>query len=223
MKTIIGIDLSLNSTGICVLRGNSIDLVSVFKTDNNIDKIFSRNDHFTLLNGCKELKMILKNKELDKSKEYHIREREKISNFVSLANEIKDAIIGSIKDGDDVYIGMEGISFGSPGNSLIDISMLTGILRSEILKILGNDPGRFFVFSPTAIKKFAGKGNFKKIEMYDSLCAQTEVNSDFITLIKEKKEMMVTKSGTVKKPTEDIIDSIWVARFLKNEIENDNI
>jgi hypothetical protein len=219
MKTIIGIDLSLNSTGICVLRGNSIDLVSVFKTDNNIDKIFSRNDHFTLLNGCKELKMILKNKELDKSKEYHIREREKISNFVSLAKEIKDAIIGSIKDGDDVYIGMEGISFGSPGNSLIDISMLTGILRSEILKILGNDPGRFFVFSPTAIKKFAGKGNFKKIEMYDSLCAQTGVNSDFITLIKEKKEMMVTKSGTVKKPTEDIIDSIWVARFLKSEIE----
>jgi hypothetical protein len=219
MKTIIGIDLSLNSTGICVLRGNSIDLVSVFKTDNNIDKIFSRNDHFTLLNGCKELKMILKNKELDKSKEYHIREREKISNFVSLASEIKDAIIGSIKDGDDVYIGMEGISFGSPGNSLIDISMLTGILRSEILKILGNDPGRFFVFSPTAIKKFAGKGNFKKIEMYDSLCAQTEVSSDFITLIKEKKEMMVTKSGTVKKPTEDIIDSIWVARFLKSEIE----
>lgn len=219
MKTIIGIDLSLNSTGICVLRGNSIDLVSVFKTDNNIEKIFSRNDHFTLLNECKELKMILKNKELDKSKEYHIREREKISNFVSLANEIKDAIIGSIRDGDDVYIGMEGISFGSPGNSLIDISMLTGILRSEILKILGNDSGRFFVFSPTAIKKFAGKGNFKKIEMYDSLCAQTEVDSDFITLIKEKKEMMVTKGGTVKKPTEDIIDSIWVARFLKNEIE----
>jgi hypothetical protein len=34
---------------------------------------------------------------------------------------------------------------------------------------------------------------------------------------------MVTKSGTVKKPTEDIIDSIWVARFLKNEIENNNI
>jgi len=219
MKTIIGIDLSLNSTGVCVLRGNSINLVSVFKTDNNIEKIFSRNDHFTLLGECKELKMILKNKELDKSKEYHIREREKISNFVSLANEIKDAIIGSISDGDDVYIGMEGISFGSPGNSLIDISMLTGILRSEILKILGSDSGRFFVFSPTAIKKFAGKGNFKKIEMYDSLCSQTEVNSDFITLIKEKKEMMVTKSGTVKKPTEDIIDSIWVARFLKSELE----
>jgi hypothetical protein len=219
MKTIIGIDLSLNSTGICILRGNSINLVSVFKTDNNIEKIFSRNDHFTLLGGCSELKMILKNKELDKSSEYHIREREKISNFVYLANEIKDAIIGSICDDDDVYIGMEGISFGSPGNSLIDISMLTGILRSEILKILGNDSGRFFVFSPTAIKKFAGKGNFKKIEMYDSLCSQTEVNSEFITLIKEKKDMMVTKSGTVKKPTEDIIDSIWVARFLKHEIE----
>jgi hypothetical protein len=219
MKTIIGIDLSLNSTGICILRGNSINLVSVFKTDNNIEKIFSRNDHFTLLGECSELKMILKNKELDKSKEYHIREREKISNFVALAGEIKDAILGSICAGDDVYIGMEGISFGSPGNSLIDISMLTGILRSEILKILGNDSGRFFVFSPTAIKKFAGKGNFKKIEMYDSLCAQTEVGSDFITLIKEKKEMMVTKSGTVKKPTEDIIDSIWVARFLKSEIE----
>jgi hypothetical protein len=223
MKTIIGIDLSLNSTGICILRENSVNLVSVFKTDNNIEKIFSRNDHFTLLGECSELKMILKNKELDKSKEYHIREREKISNFVSLANEIKDAIIESIGDDDDVYIGMEGISFGSPGNSLIDISMLTGILRSEILKILGNDSGRFFVFSPTAIKKFAGKGNFKKIDMYDSLCSQTEVNSEFITLIKEKKEMMVTKSGTVKKPTEDIIDSIWVARFLKNEVESNNI
>jgi hypothetical protein len=219
MKTIIGIDLSLNSTGICILRDNTINLVSVFKTENNIEKIFTRNDHFTLLNGCKELKMILKNKESDKSKEYHIREREKITNFISLANEIKEAIIGSINEDDDVYIAMEGISFGSPGNSLIDISMLTGILRSEIIKILKNDSGRFSVFSPTAIKKFAGKGNYKKIEMYDSLCAQTEVNSDFITLIKEKRDMMVTKSGTVKKPTEDIIDSIWVARFLKSELE----
>lgn len=219
MKTIIGIDLSLNSTGICILRDNTINLVSVFKTENNIEKIFTRNDHFTLLNGCKELKMILKNKEVDKSKEYHIREREKIMNFIYLANEIKNAIIEEIKEEDDVYIAMEGISFGSPGNSLIDISMLTGILRSEILKILGNESRRFFVFSPTAIKKFAGKGNFKKIEMYDSLCNQESSNSDFITLIKEKKEMMVTKSGTVKKPTEDIIDSIWVAKFLKSELE----
>ncbi len=219
MKTIIGIDLSLNSTGICILRDNTINLVSVFKTENNIDKIFTRNDHFTLLNECRELKMVLKNKEVEKSKEYHIREREKICNFISLANEIKDAIIESINEEDDVYIAMEGISFGSPGNSLIDISMLTGILRSEILRILGNDSGRFSVFSPTAIKKFAGKGNFKKIEMYDSLCNQTGIDSDFITLIKEKKEMMVTKSGTVKKPTEDIIDSIWVAKFLKSELE----
>lgn len=219
MKTIIGIDLSLISTGVCILRENSINLVSVLKTDNNIEKIFSRNDHFSLLKECRELRLILKNKELNKSEEYHIREREKICNFVALVKEIKDAILESINDGDDVYIGMEGISFGSPGNSLIDISMLTGILRGEILKILGNDPGRFFVFSPTAIKKFAGKGNFKKIDMYDSLCAQTEVNSQFISLIREKKEMMVTKSGTVKKPTEDIIDSIWVARFLNSVLE----
>lgn len=217
MKTIVGIDLSLNSTGVCILRNEKINLISLFRTDNNLDKIFDRKDHISLLNDCKELKMIINNKETDKSKEYHIREREKISIFSLLAEEIKESILESIKDDEDVYIAMEGISFGSNGNSLIDISMLTGILRNNLLKIPGISLEKFFVFSPTSIKKFAGKGNYKKIDMYNALCETNDIQSDFINLIRNNKDLIITKSGTVKKPIEDIIDSIWVAKFLEKE------
>jgi Holliday junction resolvasome RuvABC endonuclease subunit len=218
MSIFIGIDLSLNSTGICIIREDGNKIVSIFKTENNIEKIFTRDDHFSLLNNCGEVNIILEPKSKQEEAEYHIRERSKISSFIRLT----DLIINSIKNeiGEETYIAMEGISFGSTGNSLIDISMATGILRKELIERLGGNTDKFFVFSPTAIKKFAGKGNFKKIDMFDAIIKESDLNSEFINILRNNREMCVTPKGIVKKPIEDMIDSFWVARFLKSVVLN---
>lgn len=219
MDTFIGIDFSLNSTGICIINQEHNKIISVYKTENNIDKMFSRTDHFSLLRECKEVEMIIENKAKKEDGEYYIRERSKILSFMKLVDCIIESIRNEMNDG-NVYIAMEGISFGSAGNSLIDISMATGILRKELIGLLKGDSGRFLVFSPTAIKKFAGKGNFKKIDMFEALLKDTDLNSDFIKLMVDQKDLMITPKGIVKKPIEDMVDSIWVAKFLKDTIVN---
>ena len=115
---------------------------------------------------------------------------------------------------------MEGISFGSTGNSLIDISMATGIVRKSLVERISNDVDRLFIFSPSSIKKFAGKGNFKKIEMFDAILKESEIDSEFIKTIGSNREACVTPKGVVKKPIEDMVDSIWICKFLKHQVEN---
>ena len=218
MKKFIGLDLSLNSTAISIICGNSIKIISIFKTENNIDRIFEKKDHFSLIKKCSDVDIILENKKDSTKKEYHINEREKILSFMRL-NEL---IMESIKDdiNDETYIGMEGISFGSTGNSLIDISMATGIVRKSLVEKISNDVDRFFIFSPSSIKKFAGKGNFKKIEMFDAILKESEIDSEFIKTIRLNREACVTPKGVVKKPIEDMVDSIWICKFLKHQVEN---
>lgn len=218
MKKFIGIDMSLNSTAISIICGNSIKIISIFKTENNIDRIFEKKDHFSLIKKCSDVDIILENKKDSTKKEYHINEREKILSFMRL-NEL---IMESIKDdiNDETYIGMEGISFGSTGNSLIDISMATSIVRKSLVEKISNDVDRFFIFSPSSIKKFAGKGNFKKIEMFDAILKESEIDSEFIKTIRSNREVCVTPKGVVKKPIEDMVDSIWICKFLKHQVEN---
>jgi len=219
MNIYIGIDFSLNSTAMSIIDDNTLNVISVFKTDNNINNMFSRNDHFGLLNSSSEVNLILLEKNKTKSKEYCEVERNKIKLFIELNNFIISSISKFTKN-PDVYIAMEGISFGSSGNSLIDISIATGILRNGILDILDKDFDRFFVFSPTTIKKFAGKGNFKKIDMLNSLILNNKENYTLVDLLRSNTDLIVTSSGVVKKPIEDIVDSIWIAKFLKESIEN---
>jgi len=75
MNLYIGIDYSLNSTGISIIEGDLLNVISVFKTDNDINKMFSRNDQFKLLSESPETNLILIRKEKNNSVPYHISER----------------------------------------------------------------------------------------------------------------------------------------------------
>ena len=222
MNLYIGIDYSLNSTGISIIEGDLLNVISVFKTDNDINKMFSRNDQFKLLSESPETNLILIRKEKNNSVPYHISERLKIESFIHLTDMIMSQII-KYSNNPNVYIAIEGISFGSSGNSLIDISMSTGILRSKILDMLGGDSSRFFVFPPTTIKKFAGSGSYKIVDMLEGIISNNLESYNFIKMLENNINLIKTKSNIVKKPIEDIVDSIWVAKFLKYNIENEKL
>jgi hypothetical protein len=115
---------------------------------------------------------------------------------------------------------MEGLSFGSSGNSLIDISMTTALIRSAIVKKI--DPNNFFVLSPTTVKKFALKGNSKKDELYNTLLETRSEDSRLVPLIKELKEYKdkwVKGPNKVETPCSDIIDATWIALFVEENLE----
>jgi hypothetical protein len=123
-------------------------------------------------------------------------------------------------DTDEVYVAIEGISFGAAGNTLIDIAMSTGLLRSSIAtKLLNNSLDRFFVFSPGTIKKFAGSGSFKKNDMYQALLKKSK-DLEFIKLLTIYEKDWITPGGVVKKPLDDLVDATWIALLLKDVVEN---
>lgn len=218
-KIFIGIDFSLSSPAICIIS-STIKLISLLKIDSDIDKAY-KTPLFKELVLLKELSFVLHPKDNVSKENYSKQEREKIINYVKYSDLLIELIKKEldINEYDELYIGMEGISFGSTGNTLIDISMATSILRSKIIEISG--PQNFHVFSPSTIKKFAGKGNYKKIDMYNSLIESVDIKSEFIELLKRRKDLFITPKGVVKKPAEDLIDSIWTAKLLKHIIDND--
>jgi hypothetical protein len=112
---------------------------------------------------------------------------------------------------------MEGLSFSSNGNSLVDIAMATALLRERIIKGIGVD--NFHVFSPTTIKKFAVKGNAKKDELYTALIDFKEEGNNLNELsqiLDENKEEWITPKKVINKPVDDIVDATWILLFLKN-------
>jgi hypothetical protein len=118
------------------------------------------------------------------------------------------------------HVAMEGLSFSSNGNALIDISMATGLLRERIISEVGADS--FHVFSPTTIKKYAVKGNAKKDELYHALYnfKEDETNLEhFGKILEANKEEWITPSKVVNKPIDDIVDATWINLYLKKELK----
>jgi hypothetical protein len=150
--------------------------------------------------------------------EYHVNEREKILNaiyFSDLAMELLDPYLDN-----KTIVGMEGLSFGSTGNSLIDISTTTALVRSAIVKKI--DPNNFFVLSPTTVKKFALKGNSKKDELYNILIEKKSDDSrlaPLITVLNEYKDKWIKGPNKVETPCSDIVDATWIALFVEENIE----
>lgn len=218
MDNIIGIDFSLNSPGFCVLTETDCKWISLHRTTNIIDKMLKKDGSpFKVLgdNGTVSINIISK-KEF--TGEYHDKERQKILNAIYFSEVALDLLDPYLNE--NSIVGMEGLSFGSSGNSLIDISMTTALIRAGVVKRI--NPDNFYVLSPTTLKKFAVKGNAKKDELYNALL---EKKSDdvrikpLLKLLSEYKDTWVKGSGKVENPCSDIIDATWICFFIEENLE----
>lgn len=145
--------------------------------------------------------------------EYYDVESQKIDSFIERSDLFFNMIEPHIFENTKIF--MEGISFGSTGNSLIDISMQTALLRKRIThKITSKN---LYVFSPTSIKKFAGKGTFKKKDLYETILKIDDRRLDnILKILRDNESNWIKKSGEVIPPWNDLIDSIWIALFGEN-------
>jgi hypothetical protein len=214
MATYVGIDFSLNSPAFCIEKKGQFIWGSVTRSERTIESLTKNADKpYHILSQFPEFQINIL-KKTDLPKDYLLQEREKIAYYSMLADYLWSLIAPHL--GEDIYVAMEGLSFMSAGNSLIDISMATALLRKKILDKVGKD--RFHVFTPAGIKKFAGKGNYKKHEMYDSLIASGRTKT-FCEILEQNRNNWITEKLQINKPIDDLVDATWITIFLKDTLE----
>ena len=149
----IGIDPSVNSTGLCV-SGKDFNIYYIIPS-----KITKKSLEWT------KDKEWINVKEYDKVSvteidKYHEKEFIKFGNLFVLVETIS-YILDIIKCNYIIdYITMEGVSYGSvKGAALVDLSFLNAMIRMKI-----HDHGiKFYIVSPTEVKKYAvGNGAAEK-------------------------------------------------------------
>jgi hypothetical protein len=115
----------------------------------------------------------------------------------------------------NVHVSLEGFSYGSTGNSFIDIVQYNSFLRSALLEIYGSE--KISIFQPSHVKKLAGKGNANKHFMIKAF--QDDVLNDE-DLRKTKLWKYVQGkdfSEKIPKPLDDLVDSYFI---LKSQTTN---
>jgi hypothetical protein len=214
LTTYVGIDFSLNSPAFCIEKAGDFIWASITRSERSIESL-SKNPEkpYSILASHPKFGIYVLEKYV-LPKEYSLQEREKISYYSMISDFIWSLITPHLEG--EVYVAMEGLSFMSAGNSLIDISMATALLRKKILDEVGKE--RFHVFSPTAVKKFAGKGNYKKHEMYDAL-VQSGRTKIFCDLLESNRNNWITEKLQINKPIDDLVDATWISIYLKDTIE----
>lgn len=169
MNIFVGIDPSINSTGVCILE-----------TDDNNKQVNCK--FYIIKNGkltkkeskaeddnAKIFQYVLYEK-LDTSikniEDYKTLEWNKTKNMINVCKCIKDIVFKYISNHNgvlNVYVCQEGISYGSTvkTKSVFDLAGLNYLLRSTFIN--SSVCNYFVIASPSEIKKFAtGKGNANK-------------------------------------------------------------
>jgi hypothetical protein len=143
---LVGVDFSLNSPAFCIHDGEKYHWGSVTRSERSWDSLLKNaKKPYAVLDGRDDFYLgFIERSQLPE--EYSERERAKIGYFLHIVLHLWERIretIGEVQ-GREVKIAMEGLSFSSNGNALIDISMATALLRERICDFVG--PDNFYVF-----------------------------------------------------------------------------
>ena len=207
--TIISIDFSILYPGVCICRDfKDFKWIAVVNT-----KVRKKDeDHFDWINAnYPNIKILKTQSKRKKDEQYHVTERIKLDNYLELINVLIGAIKEEVKNDLEIIVCLEGISFGSSGNSLVDISQSTGILKHQLVtQILNNSTDRFFIFSPSELKNAINcKGNANKHDILAKFKSDPIIESvkksDLFTLL--HKEDWVIEGDKILSPIIDMTDA----------------
>ena len=207
--TIISIDFSILYPGVCICRDfEDFKWIAVVNT-----KVRKKDeDHFDWINAnYPNIKILKTQSKRKKDEQYHVTERIKLDNYLELINVLIGAIKEEVKNDLEIIVCLEGISFGSSGNSLVDISQSTGILKHQLVtQILNNSTDRFFIFSPSELKNAINcKGNANKHDILAKFKSDPIIESvkksDLFTLL--HKEDWVIEGDKILSPIIDMTDA----------------
>lgn len=206
---IVSFDFSILYPGICICRDFK-DFKWIAGVNTRVRKIDE--DHFAYINQrYPSIKILSTVSRRRKDEQYHITERIKLANYLEVVDLIIDEVVNELEGEKDVICCLEGISFGSSGNSLVDISQATGILKKQIAsKITDGNLDRFFIFSPSELKNAIGcKGNANKLDIFNKFRTDPVIeavrSSDLYTLV--NSEPWIIDKDKILSPIIDLVDS----------------
>ena len=215
---IIGIDPSLNSTAVCYLKDDNINLFSFnnIKPNNKWIKEYESYIHFY-------------HHTYKDSKNFTESEILKLNNYDS----VSDAILENINfDDSDVF--MEGYSYSSKNGKIIDLVVFSTLLR---YKIINRTSARLNIVPPSTLKSEIGKmvyepdkkgyyrnsegiasGNFDKKHMMSALL-DTNNDFDYLKKLNENKNDILSMRN-IPKPLDDKNDAVLLSLYGQKTINN---
>lgn len=221
MKTRIGIDFSLNSPGVCIEEGGKYQFITFFNYGNRIwgnsdkktPKAFAVHEE---LMDDKALWGFAYTRDVT-SKDFLPRERQKLKDAESIASLIINIFTTWTQPGTDVEVAIEGFSYGSKGNSFIDMIQYNTFLRKALIDEYSIE--NLSIFQPSHVKKLAGKGNGNKHYMIKAF--QDDVLND--KMLRDTKIWKWVQgkdfSEKIPKPLDDLVDAYFLVQCLKRAEE----
>lgn len=193
---IIGIDFSINSTALAVKTEETVSLFSFVPNYTKGKRAFEIHDG---LNGI--VKTFGYNKPAKSTDSI-----EEQSNKLINADQLSSIILEVLEEFNEevTEIRIEGFSYGSKGNSFIDLIMYNTYMKVKLIQKYGHI---IKVVPPKTLKKlYTGNGNATKCDMMRHFMSVTDNplkrKIEILDFIKEEGEFKIPK------PFDDIIDAI---------------
>lgn len=225
---IIGLDISINSTALTIVANGNMNLFNytTAKADNKWVKAVGKDVTFRYI-------------EYKKGNSYTDSEIDKLACYDSITDLIISDILSTINSNQETKINIEGYSYASNTNSVIDIVGFSTLLR---IKLYNQVSKNINIFSPKTVKLqtsisvygyqpapvgkngqllkdpmvtcnydgIAG-GKFDKPEMLKAMVDGSIKSPIFDFICEHKDEILSLKK--IPKPFDDIIDSIHIANL----------
>lgn len=223
---LVGIDISIDSTGMSILRDQET-LISNFTVQKKnsmwIKKTMDVIDYEFINYTYKDIE------------NYTESEIMKLREFDHVTDLIYNKLLGNIDKKQKTIIAIEGYNFGRKGNSLIDIVTFSTLLRIKLLRLTKLE--KLIVVSPMTLKSEAaalsygfiinkkGKkiinrnkrgiagGSFDKRDMLEAFMNTN--GTDKLSNILNKYKEDILKLKNVPKPLDDLVDSFFLMSILK--------
>ena len=191
MNNYVGIDFSMNSTGVCIESDGTNRFYNFRRTNLLVrtQEVYDNADVHIIDMGRVSINSI---------DNYSDREFLKLKEAHSIAN----TIIGVIPEGS--CVALEGLSYGGRGTRMLDIAGFQYVLRyllyqqSKVLKF----------YPPTTVKKFVLKGNASKEDMVNEFIK--------IGLLDDISDNLLDKD-LYSSPFTDFADAYFIKELLKTE------
>jgi Holliday junction resolvasome RuvABC endonuclease subunit len=198
---IIGIDFSINSTAVAIKTEKGISLFSFVPNYSKGKKAFAVHES---LEGIVAVQSYLKPPKAKDS----IEEQ---SNKLINADQLSGIIMSILEAYDEpvTEIRIEGFSYGSKGNSFIDLITYNTYLKVKLIQKFGHV---IKVIPPKTLKKaYTGNGNASKCDM---LRAFMEKSSTPLSTKIESMDILKEGEFTIPKPLDDLVDAVGLVSIM---------
>ena len=208
----LAIDFSLNSPGVCIYNDKSkkYHFIAYMKPGTGTKKDQKLQEDISLL---KDVTLIYQ-PDFTNDEQYSSAELLKIKRYDKMADDIINLVLQDSYDGDGFMIAFEGTSYGSKmgTNNMIDMAAGAAILKLKLLRTL--KPEDIQTIAPTSIKKFAGKGNMNKGQLFEAFLNNVNGDKNLEKSPFYKWILGEDFGSKIPKPLDDLVDAFFLAAMI---------